>query len=309
MRIVVYGAGGVGGYFGGRLAQAGQEVIFIARGPHLKAIQTNGLRVDSIKGDFTVHPIQATDAPATVGPADAVLVCVKAWQVPEIAPNIRPMIGPETLIVPLENGVDAPSQLAEALGPEHVLGGICRISSMVLEPGHIAHVGIEPTIVFGELDGQPSRRSERLLQALQNAGIQASISNEIQTVMWMKFLFIAPVSGVGAVTRVPVGVFRSLPETRQMLIASLEEVWSVGRAHGIPLPAEAVEKTLATIDSLPPDTIASMHRDILNGRPSELESQNGAVVRLAQAKGLSVPINTYIYHSLLPQEKTARGII
>ncbi len=308
MRIAIFGSGGVGGYFGGRLAQAGEEVIFIARGEHLRAIQTQGLRVDSIKGDFIIRPAQATDNPAEVGTVDVILVGVKAWDVPEAAQLMRPMVGPETFVVPLENGVEAPDQLAAVLGREHVLGGLCKIISAIVAPGHIRHAGIDPYIAFGELDGRKSERAERLRQAFAKAiGVTAEVSPDIQAAMWEKFVFIAAISGVGAVTRAPAGVLRSLPETRQMLEQAMREILAVARARGVALADEVIPQTMAFIDALPANGTASMQRDILSGRPSELEYQNGTVARLGRELGVPTPVNAFIYASLLPQELRARG--
>ena len=307
MRIAVVGAGGVGGYFGGRLAQGGSQVVFIARGEHLDAMQTQGLRVESIKGNFTVSPVEAVDDPVKAGPVDAVLVCVKTWQVPEAAQAIRPMLGAETFVVPLENGVDAPGELAAVLGRERVLGGLCQISSSIVSPGVIRHVGIEPYVAIGELDRRPSERAERLRQAFEQSGVRVEIPDDIQAAMWLKFLFIAVLGGVGGVTGVPVGVSRSLPETRQMLVDGLEEIYRLAKAREVDLPEEAVDKTLAFIDSLPPGTMASMQRDILDGRPSELESQNGAIVRMGKESGVETPLHAFLYSSLLPKELRARG--
>ncbi|MDY7077173.1 MAG: 2-dehydropantoate 2-reductase [Chloroflexota bacterium] len=307
MRIAIFGTGGVGGYFGGRLAQAGEEVVFIARGEQLQALCDQGLRVDSIKGDFVIHPLQATDDPAQVGTVDVVIVGVKAWQVTEAARVMRPLIGSETFIVPLQNGVDAPAQLAAVVGAGHVLGGLCKIVSFVVEPGHIRHAGLEPYVAFGELHNHLSERVERLHEAFARAGVTAEIPSNIQAALWDKFLFIASFSGVGAVTRAPAGVLRSLPETRQMLEQAMQEVLAVARAHGIPLPEEATDRAMALVDGLPPDGTASMQRDVMEGRPSELESQNGAVVRLGQEVGVATPLHAFIYHSLLPLELRARG--
>lgn len=307
MRIAVVGAGAVGGYFGGRLARAGEQVVFIARGENLKALQTSGLRVDSFLGDFHLHPVQATDDPAQVGAVDMVLVAVKAWQVPEVAPRLAPLVGEETGVVYLGNGVDAPAQLAHALGLEAVLGGLTRISAALVAPGHVAHLGIEPTIAFGELDGRRSARVEALRQAFERAQVKAIVPNDIQAAMWEKFVFIAAISGVGAVTRAPVGDFRSVPETRQMLEAAIQEVVAVARARGINLPPDAAERTLAIIDGLAPSVTASMQRDIMEGRPSELGAQNGAVVRMGLEVGVPTPTHAFIYASLLPQELKARG--
>ncbi len=310
MRIAVFGAGAVGGYFGGRLAQAGEDVVLIARGEHLKAMQMHGLHVESIEGDFTVDPVQATDDPGEVGLVDAVLVAVKAWQVPQAAREMRPMVGPDTFVVPLENGVEAPSQLGVVLGEHHVLGGLCRIISTLVEPGHIRHAGIRPTIAFGELDGRNSRRVERLYEAFERTeGVTPTIPPDVRVAMWEKFLFIAALSGVGAVTRAPVGMLRSLPQTRRMLKDAMEEILAVADAHDVALPRESVAETMGFIDGLPPDGTASMQRDVMAGRPSELESQNGAVVRLGREAGVETPLHAFIYASLLPQELRARGEI
>ena len=308
MRIAVFGAGSVGGYFGGRLAQAGVEVVFIARGDHLKAIQREGLRVESIEGDFLVQPAQARDDPAAVGPVDAILVCVKAWQVSQAAEALRPMIGAETVVVPLQNGVEAPSQLEAVLGPDHVLGGLCRIMSSVVAPGHIRHAGIDPYVAFGRLDKQQSDGIERLRDAFSRAkGVRVEIPADIRVAMWRKFLLIAAWSGLGALTRAPIGLIRTQPETRGMLQQALREIHAVAVAHRVALPHEAIGETLAFIDGLPPQGTASMQRDIIAGRPSELASQSGAVVRLARETGVEVPVHTFIYQSLLLFEMQARG--
>ena len=308
MRIAIFGTGGVGGYFGGRLAQAGEEVIFIARGEHLQAMQNNGLRVDSLAGDFVVKPVQATDDPTQVGLVDAILVGVKAGQVSQAAEMMKPMIGPETFVVPLQNGVDAPAQLAEVLGKEHILGGLCGLISFVAGPGHIRHTGSEPFVRFGELDNRPSERSRRLYQAFERAeGLAVEIPTDIHVAIWRKFLLIVGWSGMGAITRAPIAVFRNIPETRQMLKQVMQEVFAVAQAYDIALPPDVVDQMLAFIDKITPEGTASMQRDIMEGRPSELESQNGAVVRLGQEVGVETPVNAFIYHSLLPLEKRARG--
>jgi 2-dehydropantoate 2-reductase len=307
VRIAIFGTGAVGGYFGGRLAQAGEAVVFIARGEQLRALQDRGLRVDSPKGDFTVRPVWATDDPAQVGPVDAVIVGVKAWQVTEAARAMHPLVGPETFVVPLQNGVEAPSQLAAVLGDGHVLGGLCRIISQVVESGHVRHAGLEPYVALGELDNRPSERAARLREALARAGVAAEVPPDIGVAMWGKFLFIASFSGVGAVTRAPAGVLRSLPGTRRMLESAMHEVLAVARARGIDLPEESIPQTMRLIDGLPPGGTASMQRDIVAGRPSELESQNGAVVRLGREVAVPTPLHAFIYHSLLPLELRARG--
>jgi 2-dehydropantoate 2-reductase len=307
-RVAVFGAGAVGAYFGSRLAQGGEEVAFIARGGHLDAIRRHGLRVSGVSGDFVVHPAQVTDDPSAVGPVDAVLLGVKAWQVADVAEAIRPLIGPDSFVVPLQNGVEAPERLIRVLGADHAIGGLCRISAGIAAPGHIRHLGIEPYIAFGELDGHHSQRVERLQGAFKrSAGVTVEIPADIRVAMWQKFLFIATVSGLGALTRAPIGIVRSQPGTRQLLEAALLEVCTVAVAQGIALPVDVVQQTLSYIDSMPPDLTASMQRDIIEGRPSELDTQNGAVVRLAEQAGVPVPIHRLIYHTLLPLELRARG--
>ncbi len=307
MRIGVFGAGGVGGYFGGKLAHSGEEVAFIARGEHLIKLQTEGLRVDSIAGDFHLKKVEATDDPQALGQVDVILVGVKAWQVPEAARAMRPMVGPNTLVVPLQNGVEAPAELAEVLGEEHVAGGLCRISSMITAPGHISHVGVDPYVAFGELNNQPSERCTRLLESFRKANVEAEIPADIHAAMWEKFIFITAVSGVGGVARAPIGVIRSIPETRKLLILVMEEITAVAKAHNIVLAPDLVSKTMKFIDKLPEGAQASMQRDIIAGHPSELGWQNGAVVRLGNKFGVPTPINDFIYSSLLPQELKARG--
>jgi 2-dehydropantoate 2-reductase len=307
MRIGIFGSGAVGGYFGGRLAEAGEEVIFMARGATLAALRERGLRVESIKGDFTIAPVAASGDPASVGPVDVVLVAVKAWQVVEAAEWMRPLVGAETFVVPLQNGVEAPMQLAAALGRQHVLGGLCQIISMVAGPGHIRHAGAEPTIAFGELDGRSSERVERLRQAFGRArGVTVDAPADIQAAMWRKFMLIASFSGVGAVTRAPMGVMRRLPETRELLQQAMEEVLAVAQARGIALDENAIDRSWAFFEGLPEAATASMQRDIVEGRPSELESQNAAVVRLGREAGVATPLHAFLYQALLPQELKAR---
>ena len=307
MRIAVFGTGGVGGYFGGRLALAGEDVVFIARGAHLQAMRAGGLRVESPKGNFTVPSVQATDDPAQVGPMDAVLVAVKAWQVGEAAQAILPMVGPETCVVPLQNGLEAPAQVSAVLGPQHVLGGTCVISSAIAAPGRIRHLGLEPSVTFGALDHHPSPRAERLREAFMRAEVTAVIPTDIQVAIWEKFMAIR-FGPVGAVARAPVGVLRSVPETRQMVEQACVETLTVARARGIPLAEDSPAKTMAAVDAIAPGIIASLQRDITAGRPSELEALTGALVRLGAEVGVETPLHAFVYQSLLPQELRARGI-
>jgi len=307
VRVAVFGAGSVGGYFGGCLARAGVDVVFIARGDHLRAMLADGLRVSSPRGDFHVRPVQATDDPAGVGPVDVVMVAVKAWQVPEAALAIRPLLGPRAFAVPLQNGVEAASQLAAVLGTGRVVGGTCRIISMIAAPGQIRHVGIEPTVIIGELDRRRSERVERLQQVLERAGVTAEVAADIHVAVWEKFLFLAPLSGVGALTRAPVGIVRAIPQTRQLLEDAMREIVAVGRAQGVALPDDALARAMAVVEASPPEGTTSMQRDLMAGRPSELEAQSGAVARLGREAGVPTPVHDFIYAALLPMEMRARG--
>ena len=307
MRVAVFGVGGAGGYFGASLARAGEEVTFIARGKHLDAIREHGLRVDSVQGDFVVFPAQATDDPEQVRVVDMVLLGVKAWQVPKVTQAVRPLVGPETVVVPLQNGVEAAAQLTKALGAKHVVGGLAKIISFKAGPGHIRHAGAEPYIAIGELDKRPSERTERIRQAFQRSGVLVDISPDIQVALWEKFLFVVSWGGVGAVADAPIGVVRSVPETRRMLEQSMTEVLTVSQARNIAIEDDTVRKTIAFVDTLPQNGTTSLQRDIMEGKPSELNFWNGAVVRLGQEVAVATPVNTFIYSSLLPRELRAQG--
>jgi 2-dehydropantoate 2-reductase len=309
MRIAIFGVGGVGGYFGWRLAQAGEDVTFVARGDHLKALQTNGLRVDTPDGNSSVLLIKAEEDPAQVGQVDAVILGVKAWQVSEAAYAIRPMIGPYTFVLPLQNGVEAPSDLSKVLGREHVFGGLCYIVAMKVGPGHIRHAGMEPKVIFGELDNKLTERAKQLQTAFSKAGVNAEIPADIRVAMWQKFLFIATLSGVAAVTRAPAGIVRSVPETRRMLEGVAKEVAAVAKGLNVDLSPDQVTLTMTLIDRLPADGTASMQRNIIEGRPSELSSQSGAVERLGVETGVPTPLNSFIHSALTPLEMRARGEI
>ncbi len=309
MHIVIFGTGGVGGYFGARLAQAGETVTFIARGAHLDAMQQNGLHIKSIKGNITINPIQATDDPFSVGKADFIFCTVKAWQVPEAAKAMRPMVGDDTVIVPLLNGVEATTQLAKVVGSERVMGGLCWILSTIERPGVIHHSGLEPQIIFGELDNRRSQRIERLYQICDYAKIQVEIPHDIVASLWEKFIYIAAISGMAAITRSPVGIIRTIPQTRQMIEHAIDEIIAVGWEKRVNLAEDVFARTLAFIDSMPPSSTLSMQRDIMQGRPSELEAQNGAVVRFGKEVNVTTSINAFIYHSLLPMELMARGLV
>lgn len=307
MRVAVVGAGGVGGYFGGRLAQAGIDTTFIARGATLAALRERGLRVESTHGDFALDRVQATDDPSSIGPVDAILLAVKTWQIPEAAKHLGPMLGPDTLVVPLENGIDAPDVLIPLVGREHVVGGLCALVSFIVAPGHIRHAAGEPLVMFGELDNTRSARVERLRDAFERAGVSAQIPPDIRHSMWTKFLFIAVMSGIGALTRVPIGVWRADPELRALVTTALREVVALANTRGIDLGPDAIDKTWERYDTLAPASTSSLQRDVMEGKPSELDAQLGAIVRLARESGVPVPLNAMLYHCLLPQERMARG--
>lgn len=308
MRFAVFGTGGVGGYFGGRLAEAGFDVAFLARGDHLRAIQSKGLRVDSILGDFLIEPAQASDDPSDIGEVDVVILGVKAWQVKEAAKAIRPLIGPGTCVLPLQNGVEAPGHLTDELGPKHVLGGLCGVIAFISGPGHISHVAeSEPFVTFGELDHQRSARTSALLEAFQKAGVKTQIAPNIQAALWQKLILVVSLSSIGAITRAPVGVWRTVPETRAMYNDVAREVYSVARAKGIAVPEEHLEIVINYPDRLEATATTSLQRDINEGRPSELEEQIGVVVRVGREVGVEPITNSFIYNSLLPSERMAGG--
>lgn len=308
MKIVIFGTGGVGGYFGGRLAQAGNDVTFFARGAHLAAIQNNGLQVDSINGNFIVQPAKATDSPSSIGIADLIILSTKGWQVDEAIKQMKSLIGETTTILPLLNGMEHMDKLFSAFGEEHVIGGMCRVSSFVEAPGVIHHVGVQPFIAYGEWNGSKSERIESIHKLFSSAeGITAEISTDIQRTMWEKYVFITGTSGVGAFTRQPIGEFRENPEARTMLFDIMSETASVARARGVELPENFMAETMKRIDALPYAMTASMQKDMMEGRPSELDDQIGAVIRMGRAANVPTPANERLYAALLPFEQKARG--
>lgn len=306
MRIGIFGTGGVGGYFGGRLARAGEDVTFIARGEHLRAIKQTGLRIDGQAEDFVVFPVKATDDATQAGEVDLVIVGVKAWQVPQAAREMKSLVGPTTTVLPLQNGVDAVPQLVSELGADKVIGGLCRIVSYVVEPGHIRHAGFTPSVVIGEMDNRRSERITKIEQVFKRAELEISVAANIQVALWTKFLFIASFSGVGAVANAPAGVLRGDAKWRAQMVTAMEEIYALAHARGIELPSDCINKALSGIDALPDDATSSMQRDIAAERPSELESQNGAVVRMARESGIEVPTHALIYETLRPLEVKAR---
>jgi 2-dehydropantoate 2-reductase len=307
MRIAVFGTGGVGAYFGARLAEAGAEVAFIARGAHLDAIRATGLRVDSVLGDMLVRDAQASDSPAAVGPVDVVLLGVKTWQVADAAPAMRPLLGRDTLIVPLQNGVETAEQLTGALGPAHVGGGVCGGFCFIVAPGHIRHIGGVTFIKFGELDRRKTARVEHLREMFQRANVETGVPDDIRVALWEKLMLVVPFGSLGAVEQAPIGVLLTTPRTRELLERGMREVEAVACAMGIDLPADAVARNMALLDAVNPTGTSSMQRDIGAGKRSELDEWTGAVVRLGERAGIATPVHSQCYAQLLPLESRARG--
>jgi 2-dehydropantoate 2-reductase len=309
MRIAIAGAGGVGGLLGGLLSRAGHEIVLVARGAHADAIRREGLRIGSPLGSFTARIAAVSEDPASLGPAEAVLVGVKAWQVAELAPRLSPLLAKGGIAVPFQNGVEAAGRLAAALGDARVAGGVVSVLTWVEAPGAVKHVGGRPRVKMGPRAQGQSSSLEALARALRDAGAEVEIVEDVERASWEKFLLIEPWGAVASVARAPAGVVRSVPETRALLSRAQEELAALARARGVALPADAVPKTLALIDGVPAEATSSMQRDIGSGRPSELEDQVGAVVRLAREAGVAVPVHEAIHAALLPQERAARGAI
>jgi 2-dehydropantoate 2-reductase len=303
MKVAVLGAGGVGGYYGGLLARSGQDVTFIARGEHLAAIREHGLRVESIHGDFEVRPARATDDPAQVGSVDLVLVAVKSYDLVAAAEAAWPLVGPETVVLPLLNGLDAAERLAAVLGDEHVLAGLTHISSSVAAPGVIRQISPVRRITFGERAATLARitpRAERLRAALAASDAQVVLTPAIDVALWEKFVFIASISGVCCIARQPIGPVLSTPEARQLCANALEEVATVGRARLVDLPPDVVQATLRLTEGFAPLTKPSMLVDLEAGRRLELEAMNGTVVRYGRETGVLTPVHNVIYAALKP---------
>jgi len=306
MKIAIIGTGGVGGYFGGKIAASGYDVTFVARGEHLKAIREKGLKVISVSGAFVIHKAQATDDIRSIGKVDLVILGVKAWQVKEAAEHIKDIVDDHTTVMPLQNGVMAAQELGEILAEKNIIGGLCRIISKIESPGVIHHSGLEPFIAFGELDNQKTDRILKIKELFDTAGIASRIADDIKVELWNKFMAIC-VSGLLAVTRSTYGVARELKETRTMMNDLLYEIYEIALRSGIKLDPDIVEKTMALIDSYPYESNSSLTRDVMEGRPSEIEYQNGTVVKLGRQYGVDVPVNRFIYSCIVPMERAARA--
>jgi 2-dehydropantoate 2-reductase len=300
MRIAVIGAGGVGGGFGAALAQAGADVTFLARGAHLAAMKSEGLKVTGPRGDIHIRPTRATDDPAEIGEVDVVLFCVKLWDVESAGERIKPLIGTDSAVIPLQNGVDAAERLIPILGKGAVMGGVAQISASIVAPGVIAQVGTFMRMIFGELDGRRSPRAEAFLALCQKGGFDASLSEQILTDLWMKFILLASNAGLMALARQPIGPLRDDPELRPIFLAAWQEVIDVGRAKGVALPADARERILDLTAHLPPAMKASMALDLDRGNRLEVPWLSGKVADLGRQFGIPTPTHSMIHAMLKP---------
>ncbi len=305
MKIAVVGAGGVGGYYGALLAAAGHEVHFIARGPHLQAIRMSGLLIKSILGDFRVQPAHATDQSSEIGLVELALFCTKAFSTENAARQHKALVGPDTTVLSLQNGVEGADQLGAIIGPQHVIAAATWLSSFIQSPGIIQHVSDSRRIVLGELHGRTSTRVRVIQAAFSEAGISAEISSNIMGVLWQKLILIAAVAGVGSLTRLPMAGYRAVPEARKLIIAMMHETADVAAATGIALDADTVDLALQYLDNTRPEVRASMQLDIEAGRPSELDALIGVILRTGRSHGVPTPVVSTIYSLLLPLELRA----
>jgi 2-dehydropantoate 2-reductase len=307
MRVAVIGAGGVGGTFGAALAKAGGDVTFVARGAHLAAMREHGLRVEGDRGETFVSPVQATDDPASIGPVDIVLFCVKLWDVESAGESIRPLIGPDTGVIPLQNGIDSGDRLIPILGAAHIMAGTVSVSGTIASPGVIRQTGTFMSIAFGERDGSMTPRAEAFLALCRKANFDALLSDKIAVPVWQKFILLTAMSGGTAVTRLPIGKLRDDPDVFGLFESLMRETEAVGRAEGVKLPADVVEKQIATVKGLPPNGTASMAVDLLRGNRLEVPYLAGKVVALGKKHDIPTPANAAIYAALKPYAKGTPG--
>jgi 2-dehydropantoate 2-reductase len=299
MKIAIFGSGGVGGYFGGRLAAAGEDVTFLARGAHLTALQQDGLHIESPNGALHLPKVQATDRPQAIGPVDVVLFTVKLYDVETAAATLAPLIGSDTAVITMQNGVDAVDMVAKHVGAEHVAGGAAYIVAVIDKPGHVRHTTAQQ-LVFGERDKRRSARLVAFEEAGVRAGFQAKASEDVEADLWTKFVRLATWSGMTTVTRSPMGVVRDNPATFGMMVAAIQEVITLAHARGVNLPADIMDSTLGMIKNFPASSKSSMLEDIERGRRLELPWLSGAVVRLGKESGVPTPIHQFITTVLTP---------
>jgi 2-dehydropantoate 2-reductase len=299
MRIAILGSGGVGGYFGGRLAAAGTDVTFIARGAHLDALKTRGLRIRSPLGNVDLPVVHATDDVTTIGPVDIVFFTVKLYDTHAAAASLPPLIGASTVVVPFQNGVDTVGILTGAVGREHTAGGTAYVSALLAEPGLIRHV-VNDRLIFGELDGTRSPRLEALLDACRAAGLQATLSEAIEVDIWTKFVWLSVLSAMTTVTRLPIGKVLDNPDLLAMCQAGGMEAMAVARAKGVQLPTKVFDDMIRSFQALPPQTRSSMLDDLDRGKPLELPWLSGALVRIADELNVPAPIHRFVATVLGP---------
>ena len=300
MRIAVIGAGGVGGYFGGRLAQAGHDVTFVARGAHLAALRERGLVIESGLGNAAIRTATFTDDIAGIAPCDVVMLCVKLWDVESAAAQVAPLVARGGVVIPFQNGVDAPDIVGRAVGPAHVLGGIAYIAATIREPGVIAHTGTMARLVVGAFAGGDAAAAVAFRDACTQAGVNIELAPDIRRALWEKFCFLSAMAGCTAAARVPVGDVRGDADLRAAFVAALTEAWTLGRARGVPLADDYPAKQTAFLDSLPAQMRSSMQNDLAAGNRLEAPWLAGAVVRMAAAAGLAAPVSSTIYAAMKP---------
>ena len=300
MRVAVVGTGGIGAPYGASLAKAGVDVTFVARGPHLAAIRENGLWVEGDRGETHIWPARATDDTAAIGTVDFVLFCVKLWDVENVGAQLRPVIGPETAVVPLQNGVDAHERLIPILGHEAVMGGTAYVTGNIASPGVIRQTGTYQRMTFGELDGRLSQRGQQLSALCETAGFEGVFSPDIRVPLWEKFNLLVPTAGLNALTRLPLGKWREDSDLLALYEAALQETVAVGRAEGVRLAPDSAENASATMWSMPPYLMTSMGTDLLRGNRLELPWLTGKVVELGRRHRIPTPVNGFIYAALKP---------
>jgi 2-dehydropantoate 2-reductase len=307
MKIAVIGTGGVGGYFGGRLAESGSDVHFVARGRHLEEMRRCGLKVKSRLGDILIKPVQATDNPEEIGPVDLVIIAVKLADTDAAIQAAKPLLGPDTAVVSLQNGIDAVDRLTAAFGKQRVLGGVCHIAAVISGPGIILHTGTMARMTVGETDGSMSKRLQALEAACKQAKIDFIASTEIDKAIWHKFVFLSSFSGVTTLTRLPKGPIMAEPEARALLHDAIAEAVAVARVRGVRLDDDLVEKLMKFAEGLPDDMKSSMLGDLERGARLELPWLSGTVAKLGSSLGVPTPVHQVIYRALKPYAAGRNG--
>ncbi len=298
MKIAIIGSGGVGGYFGARLAASGQDVTFVARGAHLEAMQKKGLKVLSALGDLHLPEVKATSDTTIVGPVDVIMIGVKLWATEEAAATAKPMIGANTVVVSFQNGVVAVDTLLPILGKEHVMGGVANIAALIEEPGVIRHNGNMANLFFGELDGKPSPRSQALQVACKIASVQSEVVTDINKTIWEKFVRLVTLSALTSLTRMPIGPIRADADTRALMQQVMEEVVTIGKARGVKFDEGLVTDQMSKVDTYPATMVASMCGDLRRGNRLELPWLSGMVAKLGRELGIPTPANQFVYAAL-----------